>query len=428
MRYLAAYHVCLLSSNASIAVLDFPTPRGVRLTISSLATPHFSTSYTVALSGPVTGTLSYLYSSIPLSLPSSSAKIPLSSLIRGYRHLLSPPAPENPRYWEIWHRGRRVDERANLLYGRIFLPTGRLEALYLRRSSPSRLLQIRGVSDGKLPNGGSLLGVLHNDYGKYSIETLFSTDSVLLGMRGLYHFGRSLSEHDLESDPVEAPPMSLFSMGAEVYYALLNKSGGLSTGLRFTTLPSYHSFPYTMTLTLNPLMGNLSSTYAVKAGRHISLCSRFDFNFYSYESGVMLGAELWRLRRKPSTTILQKIEQMADTIDVPPSAVSIDDVTINPGLEAVAAAQEATLTSVNGINPGVSQGILRNLEYGFVSQAPDDEDVSGVLKARVDQDWRIGLVWEGRFKEMLVTVGGSVDLKRRERVFSGIGVELQYSS
>jgi mitochondrial distribution and morphology protein 10 len=269
---------------------------------------------------------------------------------------------------------------------------------------------------------------LHNDYGKYSLETVFSTDSALLGMRGLYHFGRSISDDDTERNPPNSPPVSLFSMGAELYYALLNKSGGLSTGLRFTTLPTYHSFPYTMTLTLNPLMGNLSSTYAVKAGQHISLCSRFDFNFYSYESGVMLGAELWRMRRKPSLNILQKLEHVAEKLDVPPSAVSIDDVAINPGAEAVAAAQEARLATDNVSIPHISRRLLQSLEYGFVSQAPDDDDVAGVLKARIDQDWRIGLVWEGRFKEMLVTVGSSLDLKRRDRIFAGIGVELQYSS
>jgi mitochondrial distribution and morphology protein 10 len=409
-----------------VAILDFPTPKGVKVTISSLATPHFSTSYTVALSGPVTGTLAYLYSSIPLTVPSSSANTPLSSLIRGYRHLLSPPLPEHSRYWEIWHRGQRVDERANLLYGRIFLPTGRLEALYLRRTSPSRLLQIRGVSDQRLPNGGSLLGSLHMDYGKYSVESLFSTDSALLGVRGLYHLGRRPSDPDSPSDSPEPDPVSLFSAGAELYYALLNKSGGLSTGLRFTTLPKYHSFPYTMTLTLNPLMGNLSSTYAVKAGPYLSLCSRFDFNFYSYESGVMLGAEIWRLKRKPS--FLQRVEQAVETADIPPSAVSIDDVVVNPGLEKIALEQEMMTSDAAPVLGTGVRGLLRNLEHGFVSQSPEDEDVSGVLKARVDQDWRIGLVWEGRFKEMLVTVGGSLDLKRRERVFSGIGVELQYSS
>jgi distribution and morphology protein 10 len=393
-------------------LLDFPTPKGLHLTVSSLATPHFATSYTGALAGPVNGSLSYLYSSIPISIPSKSGTTPLSALIKGYRHVLNPPLPEHKRYWEIWHRGQRVDQRASLLYGRVFLPTQRLEALYLRRSTPSRLIQLRGVSDVSLPNGGSLLGIVHNDYGKYSLDTLFSTDSALLGVRGLYHFTPSNDEEKPQTEPV-----GLFSMGAEVYYALLNKSGGLSTAFRFTTLPNYHSFPYTMTVTLNPLMGNLSSTYSVKAGKYLSLCSRFDFNFYSYASGVVLGAELWRLKRKPSLTVLQKVEQVADRLDIPPSAVSLDDFTINPATEKAADA-------VN-LKP---KSVLQSLDYGFVSQAPDEEDVAGVLKARIDQDWKIGLVWEGRFKELLVTVGGSLNLKRKRQIFSGFGIELQYSS
>jgi distribution and morphology protein 10 len=273
-------------------------------------------------------------------------------------------------------------------------------------------VQLRGVSDASLPNGGSLLGVIHNDYGKYSIDTLFSTDSALLGVRGLYHFTPSPDE-----DAPLDPPAGLFSMGAELYYALLNKSGGLSTAFRFTTLPEYHSFPYTMTVTLNPLMGNLSSTYAVKAGKYLSLCSRFDFNFYSYASGVVLGAELWRLKRKPSLTSLQEVEEVAEKLEIPSSAVTLDDLPINPAQERIA--------DIENPKP---KTMLQSLEYGFVSQAPDEEDVAGVLKARIDQDWKIGLVWEGRFKELLVTVGGSVNLKRTKQVFSGFGIELQYSS
>jgi distribution and morphology protein 10 len=272
-----------------------------------------------------------------------------------------------------------------------------------------------------LPNGGSLLGILHNDYGKYNVETLFSTDSALFGLRGLYHFGLPSTDDNATPANSNLAPVGLFSAGAEVYYALMNKSGGLSTGLRFTTLPTYHAFPYTMTLTLNPLMGNLSSTYAVKAGKHIALCSRFDFNFYSYESGVMLGAELWRLRRKPS--LLQKVERIEERSDIPPSAVNIHDVTIDPGMEKVAAQNNPKAVSTTQNN-----SLLKSLEHGFISQSPSDEDVAGVLKARVDQDWRIGLVWEGRFKELLVTVGGSLDLKKRERVFSRFGVEVQFST
>jgi distribution and morphology protein 10 len=269
------------------------------------------------------------------------------------------------------------------------------------------------VSDAGLPNGGNVLGVLHNDHGKYSTEYLFSTDSALLGVRGLYNFG---------PDPREAlPPTaasvvsptavpSLFSLGAEVYYGLLNKSGGLSTGIRFTTLPAHTSFPYTMTLTLNPLMGNLSSTYSVKAGRYLALCSRFDWNFYSYESGVMVGCELWRLRRKS--------EGIVANLDMPPTGSNPDEF-VNPPADAVTGAESPT---------PLSGTLLPGLSHGFPQQAPNDDDVAGVLKARVDQDWKIGLLWEGKFKELLFSVGASLDLKKRERVIGGLGIELQYSS
>src|ERR1700759_4314160 len=39
----------IFDSNFATDILDFPTPKGVHVTISSLATPHFSTSYTLAL-------------------------------------------------------------------------------------------------------------------------------------------------------------------------------------------------------------------------------------------------------------------------------------------------------------------------------------------------------------------------------------------
>ena len=266
-----------------------------------------------------------------------------------------------------------------LLYGRIFLPQSRLEALYLRRLTPTRQLRISAVSDSNLNNGGTILTLLQNDAGKYSTEYMYSTDSALLGVRGLYNFGRD--PRVAPTEPASAavadpPPHGRFSAGAELYYGLLNKSGGISTGLRFTTLPNHTGFPYTMTLTMNPLMGNLSSIYAVKAGRNLALCSRFDFNFYSYESELQLGCEVWRRRR--STDVQWAVKKLRP-------------------------------------------------EWKPASIAPDD-DVTGILKARVDQNMRIGVLWEGRIKELLFTLGASLDLKKREQVFRAVGIELQYSS
>lgn len=225
------------------------------------------------------------------------------------------------------------------------------------------------MSDSNLNNGGTILTLLQNDFGKYSTEYMYSTDSALMGLRGLYNFGP-----DPRNAPNTEPVIGRFSAGAELYYGILNKSGGISTGLRFTTLPTHPGFPYTMTLTLNPLMGNLSSTYAVKAGPMLALCSRFDFNFYSYESELQLGCELWRLRR------------------------------VNPETE----------WAVKKIRPDWKTIV--------------DDDVAGVLKAKVDQDWRVGVLWEGRIKELLFTLGASLDLKKREQIFRSVGIELQYSS
>ena len=240
-------------------------------------------------------------------------------------------------------------------------------------------MKITAVSDSSLNNGGTILALLQNDYGKYSTEYMYSTDSALMGVRGLYNWGpdpRVEVTSPTTAQEVAEPVHGRFSAGAELYYGLLNKSGGISTGFRFTTLPNHTGFPYTMTLTLNPLMGNLSSTYAVKAGSNLALCSRFDFNFYSYESELQVGCELWRRRRNTETEWAAK-----------------------------------------KLRP----------DWGRSAVASND-DPSGILKARVDQEWRIGVLWEGRIKDMLFTLGASLDLRKREQIFRAVGIELQYSS
>ncbi|KAK4546449.1 Mitochondrial distribution and morphology protein 10 [Oleoguttula mirabilis] len=360
-------------------LLDFHIPQGLRLHVSSLSSPRFATSYTLGSRGVVDGSLSFLYSSAGLSIASTSRSVHLESVVRGYRHLQELQRPDERHWNEIWHAGRRVDRKDALLYGRLYLPTSTLEALYLRRISPTRLLRLNCVSDGALPNGGSVLALLQNDYGKYSTEYLYSTDSALLGLRGLYNFGYDPRvPYHQPSARLPAHPWDhqsgRLSAGAEAYFSPVNKSGGVSCGLRFTTLPTHTGFPYTMTLTVNPLMGNLSSTYAVKAGRNLALCSRFDFNVYSYESDVVVGMELWQRKQ-----------------------ASVD----------VAWASKL-------VRPGWSKVV--------------EDDVNGVLKAQMDNNGKVGLLWECRIKELLVSLGAAFDLKKRERMLGSVGVEVSYSS
>jgi distribution and morphology protein 10 len=48
------------------------------------------------------------------------------------------------------------------------------------------------------------------------------------------------------------------------------------------------------------MMGHISAAYAARVSRDLSMCSRFDFNVYSYDSEWTMGAEWW-MRRAAST-------------------------------------------------------------------------------------------------------------------------------
>lgn len=267
-----------------------------------------------------------------------------------------------------------MDRKDAMLYGRLFLPNSTLEAMYLRRLSPKTQLKVSCVSDSRLANGGTLLAHLHYDAAKHCTEYIYSTDGALLGVRGLYNFGSELAY-------ANSKPHGRFSLGGEVYYGLLNQSGGISTGLRFSTLPSHTGFPYTMTLTLNPLMGSLSGTYSVCASPMLALSSRFDFNVYSYESELQVGTELWR---RKST-----------------------------------ASQEGSLTSA-----AKESTPSTDLPHGGSSVG---EDLSGCVKARINQRGGMSILWEGRIKELLYTCGMTMDLRGGQTMFKGVGVEVQYS-
>ena len=136
-----------------------------------------------------------------------------------------------------------------------------------------------------------------------------------------------------------------------------------------------------MTLTLNPLMGSLSSTYSICASPMLALTSRFDFNVYSYESELQVGTELWRLK---STALLDE----------------------SPGIS----------TESGKASPGLPR-----------KADPMNDDLSGCMKARINQRGDLALLWEGRIKELLYSCGMTMDLRGGENMFKGLGVEIQYS-
>jgi mitochondrial distribution and morphology protein 10 len=444
----------------SDALLSFQTPSTLSLHVSSLSTPNFASSYTLSTLGQIDGSISYLYSSVPLGhVPSEAPSIPLKYLTPGYREVRLPWLDLSSTRSSAWFGDNA--RKPILLHANLALPPPSvLTALYARRINPETLLSlslysksVSSQSTTSAPPPASVLAHVQRDTGLYSVEALGSTDNALLGLRGLYNFGirapkpvdprpsistippYSLIDTEGIVEPVPvvtalpaqvdslaaynaqlASKPSLLSAGAEFYYSPFSHVIGLSTGLRFTTLAphitrstdpatsdtsilrgkplagtsaslltnasntlltpsnvSHSSFPYTMTLTCTPLTGSISSTYSVRPTPLIALSSRFDFNFYSWESRYVIGGELWRPKPRPSS----------------------------------ATAPEGEADSVQW---------ARNLTKSWFSEEElalketrREREEENVIKFRVDDGWNVRALWTGRVKSLLVEVGVSVN-------------------
>ncbi|KAI0912925.1 hypothetical protein F4823DRAFT_121433 [Ustulina deusta] len=422
----------------SDALLHFATPRGLRLTLSSLATPHFATAYQLGTVGVVDGSISYLYSTVPLDYHAvaQSEEIPLPELLQSY----SPLA-------ELERRNRMKGARQDVLaYGRLYLPMSMLQGLMVKRISPTLQMQVSAVSDQTLRNGGTVLGMVQYDEGRYGVEGLASSDGGLLGIRGLYNFGGDVagsaspnSTQDVGNGTSGLERERIygrFSAGGELYYGTLNKSGGMSLGTRFATLPSHKGTPLTATMTVNPLMGTLSWTYAVMAGRNCSLGTKMDFNVYSYESAWSVGMELWRKKGAwaanadidadtietsgaPTNPLPQRSFQakMEWRLDEPSPLLDTPHLLPAPASHV---ASEPTTTK--------QRTFRAKLDWRQNHEDEDEHLYSGVLKARLDHHWRIGLLWEGRIKSLLFSLGSGIDLRRPDSPFRTLGLEVQFSS
>lgn len=247
-----------------------------------------------------------------------------------------------------------------LLYGRLYAPSPRLDALWVHRLSastqalislvsvPSQLsvsplswqsdenspsTKIESASSGTAARLSELEIKLQQDVGRWSTEYSYAVGDQMWGMRGLWNFGKSGSGEEVEvevEEKLEGPPtrdaelekrervvdeeeeMSTglkgrWSAGGEVYFSAQERSAGVSTGVRFCTLPESFNLnagaiptqpPTTITATLNPIMGQLSTAYTVAISPDSALASRFDFNMFSYDADLTFGGEWFQRNKK----------------------------------------------------------------------------------------------------------------------------------
>ncbi|EPQ59366.1 mitochondrial distribution and morphology protein 10 [Gloeophyllum trabeum ATCC 11539] len=419
-------------TRSSSSILDFTVPRGLHFSISKSPNALFKTTYSMNALPSLNGSIGYIFTSCDLNVK-GSGDVRFKDMVDRFRVYDQPRRPEGKE--EVWLAGERVDTRDYLLYGRFYIPTGRLDALYSARLSGTMQGMIAAISDPRpLPLGASnLMLSLQHDTGRTCTEYTWSADDSMWGVRFLYNFGKigtaleSPGESEQLSTPVQTDRSEVkrvdeeeamegglkgrISAGAEVYFSAREKSAGVSTGIRFTTLPdaTAPSFqppdpsssplslsssrtphlpqpPTTITALFNPMMGHISGAYAARVSRDLSVCSRFDLNVYSYESEWTMGAEWW-LRRKP-------VLHEEDTLDAKSSDENSPD----------------HLTSA----PAMSETWT--------------DDVLGVVKARASTTTDVSLMWEGRLRNMLVSLGIVSNLSSRSKPIKAVGLELAYFS
>ncbi|KAI9320621.1 hypothetical protein BX666DRAFT_1214854 [Dichotomocladium elegans] len=279
----------------SRSMLDFYTPRGLSLYLSKLPTPHFKPSYTMNALPSLNGSFGYLYTSQPLEV-GTSATVEFQDMVERFHVDESAMVDQDP----VNHF---------LLYGRMFFPGARLEAMYVRRLSTHLQYLVTAINQPRLAGQPQVAMQLQYDVGKWCSECSYTTDDGLLGIRALYNFGQTV----LEQESIPGIHAGQWALGTELYYGTLDKSGGLSVGLRYHTLPSANTPPICFTYTLNPLIGHMSTAYVAQVSDDLALCSRYDFNIYSYESDLALGFE-YRTQKDHATTNQDKTENLEGLI------------------------------------------------------------------------------------------------------------------
>ncbi|KAM0793398.1 hypothetical protein ACM66B_000850 [Microbotryomycetes sp. NB124-2] len=477
-------------------LLDFPVPPGLHLALSHRPTSSFVSHLNLSTLVPAQPTtypatpapilsptssqllaaqLTYVCSSAPLGDSSTkyaaagADRIQLPDVVQSFRVGDLPVRPElRDESRETWQGGKRVDKSDFLMYGRLYIPNSRLDALYVQRLSPTlqALVSLITVPSPIAPptltwatsdespsasqtmaasasasSSSSSINVrtselevkLQQDYGRWSAEYSYAFGDGMWGARGMYNFGKwgsgelastltsgsASQESALQRERVvdEEEEISTgglkgrWSAGGEVFFSAQERSAGVSTGVRFCTLPETYGPPLqpptTITATLNPIMGQLSAAYAVGVSPDTALGSRFDFNLYSYDADLTVGGE-WFQRRKQVKARYADGSSVSNSLPLPPA----------PSFDAFA------------------RGALEERDSGLLGATGggdrDDDEVVSVVKMRASTNTDLALLWEGRVGDFLVSAGLVADLRLASRrggrtsPIKSVGLGVQY--
>ncbi|ODV98185.1 hypothetical protein PACTADRAFT_185389 [Pachysolen tannophilus NRRL Y-2460] len=469
----------ILSTSENL--INFKLPKGFKFDISSNSTDYNYSSLSLSNNGKLSGSLAYLYCSKKLKIVNGTKNISLQEAIDGYRVI------ENPLNNYDFLDKKRSHEDGSLLYGRMHFPTRALEAMMIKRLSPTSQFTVKCINLPKQvknqANPGIITFYYQNDFGKYSREFIFSSNEALMGFRFLYNIGSNKKNFNSKNNTSGANTNfntnnsnsfdstiiknfhmynSMLSLGTEVWYGALNMSPGLSSSLRYATHSTSTGKPLTMTLSCNPILGNISSSYSVKTSVSSTFCSKYDFNIYSYESNLSLGCELWKFshsknpkvesdvesrRKDKKKVILENINGSDDDFRVLNKSFPIlndkgnkkRSININRNNNASSSNNNNNNNNNNhnnknnnfkkNNNNSSSEDAESNDVIATFSKLVSDSDFSSVIKASTSlKDKNLKLLWQGRFNGFLLSGGCCISFREQVPQLPVVGLQVQYSS
>ncbi|CAN3365046.1 mitochondrial distribution and morphology protein 10 [Diutina catenulata] len=398
----------------SQALLEFPIANGFKLDVSSQSTPFSASSFTLSNYRAINGSLAYFYSSCPLYNTNGTSDISLQDAISGFKIIEPIKVDEKPAL--------RTKSNPMLMYGRMYFPGSALEAMVIKRFTPTTQVLIKCISNPQLDKNGTMIVYLQTNKAWFSREFIYSTNEALLGMRFLYNFtdttrqGRVIPKFD----------NSVVSIGTELWYAAKTLSPGLSTSLRYSTRSTSTGKPLTMTVAINPILGHIQSTYTVKTSVASTFCSKYDFNIFSYASNLSLGFELFNFsggsRSSPSGPQLPRKQKPLPAY-ILPGQVTQNSVILNP----IQGQNDSYYINPNLIDHPRPQ--REDVTTAFQNMV-NASNFSSVFKCSTSlNDRSVKFLWEGHVKDFLMSTGVKIDFSDPGRPdVARFGVTFSYAA
>ncbi|CCF60433.1 hypothetical protein KAFR_0K00780 [Kazachstania africana CBS 2517] len=404
-------------TSTSRALLEFHIPKTFKFQTSNRSTTNTFSTLEIDRNNKINGSLTYLYTDADNveKIVKSSSQVLLQDATETYRHI-------QPFFSRQLDDITHAFEPKSLYYGRIYYPKSTLEAMIIKRFNVNTQLVVKCISNMYSDMNIMLLN-WQRTKGQNLQEFVVSSNGLLCGYRVLHNFISSPSKfnNSLYNN-------SSMSLGGEVWLGLSTLTPGCSTTLRYCTNSANTGRPLTLTFSWNPLFGHISSSYTAMTTSNSTISAKYDFNLFSIDSNLSFGCEFWKSGSKINDPDLESsFENVAtfetttsNTSDAGPvttrhySTVENDVLSLSPHEERL----------LNDLTDTFSESLQKmDKEKSIIERFKNkfrNENFTQVWKFATSlRDRNLKILWEGKFREFLISAGTELVFSRDVLISKG---------